>query len=245
MRFFMRTCERCGKSYPSLFYFATPTICKHCFEQLPSEEKQVLQKLSDEFLSTQSIAMRIGFGKRFLSAFIDSLVIITILIVVYKFNGFIENYLNFLNEIRGYATDQATIIALQNEFFRDNKLNFLYPSILSLIYYFSEILWGASLGKYILGLKIANSNGKFAHTSTLFTRYVVKNSTSIIGILWITTNFSFLNTLNSLVGLVILFGFLLILTRNRQDLQDIIAKTAVFRSEELTEYNYKIGQQSE
>lgn len=241
----MLTCERCGKSYPSLYYFATPTICKHCYEQLLPEEKQVLQKLSDEFRSTQIITMRVGFGKRFLSAFIDSLVIITILIIIYKFNGFIENYLNFVNEIREFVTEQATITALQNEFFRNNKWNFLYPSILSLVYYFSEILWGASLGKYVLDLKIANSNGKFASTSTLLTRYIVKNSTSIIGALWILTNSSFLNTLNSLVGLVILFGFFLILTRNRQDLQDIIAKTAVFRSEELIEYNHKIEQQSE
>lgn len=241
----MRTCERCGKSYPSLYYFATPTICKHCFEQLPFEEKQILQKLSDEFLTSQIFTKRVGFGKRFLSAFIDSLVIITIVIVVYKFNGFIESYLNFINEIREYATDQAMITAIQNEFFRDNKWNFLYPSILSLFYYLSEALWGASLGKYVLGLKIADSNGKFASTSTLLTRYIVKNSTSIIGILWIITNISILNTLNSLVGLVILFGFLLILTRNRQDLQDIIAKTAVFRFEELPEYNNRIGQQSE
>ncbi|MGQ9819320.1 MAG: RDD family protein [Candidatus Kapaibacteriales bacterium] len=238
----MQTCERCGKSYPSSYYFATPTICKHCFEKLSLEEKQTLQKLSYEFLSNQSIAMRVGFGKRFLSAFIDSLVIITIVIVVYKFNGFIETYLNFINEIREYAIDQATITALQNEFFRDNKWNFLYPSILALIYYLSEILWGVSLGKYLLGLKIANSNGSYSSSLTLLIRYIVKNSTSFIGIIWIFTNLSFLNALNSLVGLVILFGFLLILTRRRQDLQDLIAKTAVFRADELKEYNNKIEQ---
>lgn len=241
----MLNCERCGKSYPSYYYFATPTICKKCFEELPTEEKNQLQRLSDDFTFKQIRELRVGFGKRFLSALVDVLVIIAVILVVYKFTGFIDSYLNFINEIREIATDQAAITALQNEFFRDNKWNFLFPSLFSLIYYLPEVLWGVSLGKYLLGLQIAMANGNFATHSTLFLRYSIKNSTSFIGILWILTNYSILNTLNSIVGLIILFGFFLILSHNRQDLQDIIAKTAVFRVDELMQYNDKNKQESE
>lgn len=42
-----------------------------------------------------------------------------------------------------------------------------------------------------------------------------------------------LNTVNTIIGLVILLGFFLILGKNRQDIQDIVAKTAVFKKEDL------------
>lgn len=233
----MPTCEKCGKSYPSYYYFATPTICKNCFEDLPNKEKEVLKRLSDEFRSTQVGLMRVGFGKRFLSAFVDTIIIITLILVIYKFNGFLDEYVNFINEVKESANDPTTVSVLQNEFLSDNKLNFFYPSLITLIYYLSEVFWGISLGKFFLGLKIANSNGTFATKPTLILRFIVKNSTSIIGLLWIITNLSIINVLNSYIGLVILFGFLLILTRNRQDLQDILAKTAVYKVEDLYEFN--------
>ena len=32
-------CEKCGKNYPSSYYFATDTICRECFAKLTPEEK--------------------------------------------------------------------------------------------------------------------------------------------------------------------------------------------------------------
>lgn len=34
-------CERCGKEYPSRYYFRTRTICHTCFGQLTPEEKKI------------------------------------------------------------------------------------------------------------------------------------------------------------------------------------------------------------
>ena len=33
-------CKRCGKEFPSIYYFKTDTICIECFKILPPEEQQ-------------------------------------------------------------------------------------------------------------------------------------------------------------------------------------------------------------
>lgn len=33
-------CERCGREFPSLYYFRTRTICNECFAQLSPEERK-------------------------------------------------------------------------------------------------------------------------------------------------------------------------------------------------------------
>ena len=37
-------CEKCGKEYPSDYYFETNTICKSCFEKLNEKEKMKAYK---------------------------------------------------------------------------------------------------------------------------------------------------------------------------------------------------------
>ncbi len=226
-------CEKCHNDYPSTYYFATPTICKQCFAQLPEEEQRALSGLSKDYTGMQSLELRVGFGKRFLAAFVDSLIILAILVVFYKYNGFFEAYFELINEFKEAGTDAAAVAAIQNEFFAQNKLNFLIPSILSLVYYLLEIFKGAAVGKMLLNLRIANSNGSEAANSTLLLRYLVKNASSIIAILWVISGSMLLNTVNTVIGLVILLGFFLVLGKNRQDIQDIVARTAVFKNEDL------------
>ncbi len=225
-------CEKCKNDYPSTFYFATPTICKKCFEQLPIEEQNALSNLRNNFTSLQTIELRQGFGKRFLSALIDVLIVLAIVLAIYKFNGFLESYFDLFSLYREYPEEINT---LQTQFIEQNKFNFLIPSFITLVYYLLEIFFAASLGKMALNLKIARTDAKPADSKTLWIRYLVKNSTSIISILWIITGLTLLNTINTLLGLVLIFGFLLILSRNKQNIQDIIAKTAVYRVQDLDE----------
>ena len=37
-------CEKCGKDFPSDYYFKTNTICKSCFEALNEEDKKLAYK---------------------------------------------------------------------------------------------------------------------------------------------------------------------------------------------------------
>lgn len=37
-------CERCGRDYPSGYYFATPTICRECYAKLSPEEQRAAKQ---------------------------------------------------------------------------------------------------------------------------------------------------------------------------------------------------------
>lgn len=225
-------CEKCQNDYPATYYFATPTICKSCFEKLPAEEKERLSQISKNYASVQTLNLRVGFGKRFLAALIDTLILAVLVLIFFKFSGFFESYLDFFREI-GELGDTDAIKNLQDDFIRGNRLNFAFPAILYLLYFLSEVFTGASLGKYLLGLKIAKINGEPADSNSLWLRYIVKNSGSLLTLLWVATMLQFFYILNSMFGFTIFFGFLLILGRNKQNLQDMVAKTAVFKVEDL------------
>jgi len=228
-------CEKCQNDYPSTFYFATPTICKACFEKLPEEEKRRLLNLQKEFTNLQSLELRAKFGKRFLASLVDFLLVAVIILVIYKFNGFLDAYGELFQDIRNAGADAELINSLQNEFYRSNLINMAIPSFISFLYFLSEALIGISLGKYILGLKIAKSNGEVALAKQLWIRYIVKNSTGVLTLFWLMTNLSIINIINTIWGFVLFFGFFLILTQNRQNIQDIVAKTAVFKVDDLEE----------
>lgn len=228
-------CEKCQNDYPSNYYFATPTICKSCFSKLPPDEQNELASIYDEFKTEQAIELRVNFSKRFLASFIDVLILFAILIAFYKFVGFFDSYFNFIQEIKDIANDTQAIKELQEEFFKSNAINFAFPGIIYLFYFLSEAIGGISLGKYLLGLKIGNLSGEKASTKSLWIRYLVKNSSGIMTILWLITQVSLFNLFNSVLGLTLFFGFFLILGRNRQNLQDMIAKTAVYKAEYLEE----------
>ncbi len=229
-------CEKCGNDYPSTYYFATPTICKKCFENLPEEEKQKLWNLKSDFTNEQSLELRAKFGKRFLAAFVDFLLISVIVLVIYKFNGFLSAYGELIQEFRAAGTDREAIKLIQEEFFRNNAFNLVIPSIITFLYFLSEGFVGVSLGKYILGLVIAKSSGEKATPNELWVRYIVKNSSGVLNILWVLTGLSFIYTINSVWGIVLFLGFFLILSRNRQNIQDIVAKTALFKVDDLESF---------
>ncbi len=229
-------CEKCGNDYPSTYYFATPTICKKCFENLPQEEKQRLLNLKSSYTNEQSLELRAKFGKRFLASLVDFLLISVIVLLIYKFNGFLKAYGELFQEIRAAGTDRETIRLIQEGFYRNNALNLVIPSIITFLYFLSEAFAGVSLGKYILGLVIAKSSGEKATPKDLWLRYIVKNSSGVLNILWVLTGLSFIYTINSIWGIVLFLGFFLILNRNRQNIQDIVAKTALFKVDDLESF---------
>lgn len=233
-------CEKCNNDYPSTYYFATPTICKSCYEKLPEEEKQSLSKLVQVYSNEQTIQFRATFGKRLLAALVDTLILVVIILAVYKISGFFDSQMEYFQSLKEYATDPEALKEYQEQYLRSNRIYFAFPAILNLIYFLSEAFYGVSLGKYLLGLKIAKFNTEPAEKKQLWIRYLVKNSANIMMLFWTVTLFSFFNILNTILGLAVFFGFLLILGSNRQNLQDIIAKTAVFKTDVLDELtNFK------
>ncbi len=228
-------CEKCQNEYPSIYFFATPTICKRCFSKLPIEEQNKLANIQNEFKKEQSLELRVSFSKRFFASLIDMVILIVIILLFYNSVGFFDAYSNMLQEIKEIAGDRQAIKEFQEEFFRSNATNLAFPVALNLIYFLSEAIAGVSFGKYILGLRIGSLRGEKASKKSLWIRYLVKNSSGIITLLWLVLQSSFLSLLNSILVSTLYLGFFLILGRNRQNIQDIIAGTAVYMYEDLEE----------
>ena len=68
-------CEKCENEYPSPYYFATPTICKSCFENMSSEEQAEYQTQLIEREFYDEFEVRVGFGRRFGAAILDLLIL--------------------------------------------------------------------------------------------------------------------------------------------------------------------------
>ncbi len=47
-------CSRCGKEYPSRYYFKAPTVCNDCWETLSPEEQKSARQASNEIMTSTS-----------------------------------------------------------------------------------------------------------------------------------------------------------------------------------------------
>lgn len=102
-------------------------------------------------------------------------------------------------------------------------------SLLALGYASLEIFLARSVGKMALGLIIRSENAAPAPVGQLATRYVVKYSGSILGLLMFITGVEILGMLGNIASLVIVIGCFFVLGQKRQAFHDMIAKTAVYK----------------
>ncbi|MGA2296099.1 MAG: RDD family protein [FCB group bacterium] len=219
-------CEKCGNEYPSQYYFATPTICRSCFEKLSEQEKQSLQS-SLVMQCNDEMEMRVGFGRRLGAALIDWF-ISTLLVAIAIFAT------GIFNEFKDSLMQMLTNPELMKEF----QLAIMPISfIITFMYYSLEVVLAATPGKLILGIQIANQDRTYASTFTLFLRFIYKHMETILALLAFLTVIKPIDILSSIVSLAIFVGFFFVLGRKRQAFHDMFAKTAVFYKSEILERN--------
>ncbi len=108
-------------------------------------------------------------------------------------------------------------------------------TVVALLYFLMEGFLGWTLGKRILGLQIGTEDGKKAPTSTLLKRWAIKNSSFLLSIVgYITGVTLFSSVLSPIAALAIFIGCFFVLGEARQALHDKLAKTAVFRIQDLS-----------
>jgi len=111
-------------------------------------------------------------------------------------------------------------------------LGFILAAVLiGSVYFLVEGFTGYTLGKLILGIRIANEDGTQAAVPTLLGRYAIKNAGSLLRLLSVFTGMTALASIGGLAGLVVFVGCFLTLGAKRQALHDQIMKTAVFPKE--------------
>ena len=102
----------------------------------------------------------------------------------------------------------------------------LVASFLAIGYTFIEAFTGASPGKRVMGLQVAREDGSAGDTKLYLLRWALKNSGSLLQFV--------LPVISTVVSLVFFFGCFATLSDKKQALHDIIAKTAVYKKDDIT-----------
>jgi len=100
--------------------------------------------------------------------------------------------------------------------------------LIGTVYFLIEGFTGYTLGKLILGIRVASDDGTAAPLTKLLGRYVIKNIAYVLGLAAALTGVRVLATLGNLGGLIILVGCFFVLGMKRQAFHDMIMGTAVY-----------------
>ncbi|MBD3287376.1 hypothetical protein GF337_01115 [candidate division KSB1 bacterium] len=154
---------------------------------------------------------RIGFGKRFIAAIFDVIILVLLLHLLSWILG---------NDIMRSPVDlKGGIQAFQ------------FSHLLVVLLYFTlEIFLAATPGKLALRLKIKNESNQAASAQALLIRYLIKHSGNIFTLLFILTQVRIFWFLSTIIGFIVFIGCFMVFTASRQALHDKIAKTAVYQS---------------
>jgi uncharacterized RDD family membrane protein YckC len=179
--------------------------------------------------ATEIAVKRQGFGIRLGAWALDYLFIVIISTILYQ--GFGDSMNSFIEGKLPPNIDDMP------EEFGNFMVTFMKGAILAgfvyFIYYAQEAFLGVTPGKMLVGIKIGTQDGTTATLATLFTRWIIKLSASLMGIIALLTGTSSLDILTNILSLIIFIGCFFVLGEKRQSFHDMISKTAVFKKSEL------------
>ncbi|WP_299250143.1 RDD family protein [uncultured Cytophaga sp.] len=176
---------------------------------------------------------RVDFGTRLAALLLDVLIIFGISFVAAPIiGGFLGAAVATAGAETMGGTDPAAAAAVGGFLGSLMALMVVVPTIY-VVYYLIEGLTGLTLGKLILGIKVANQDGTAAPVGTLMTRWAVKSSGNILTILGTILGISILGSIGGYVGLIIFVGCFMVLGAKKQAIHDMVAKTAVFKKSDI------------
>jgi Flp pilus assembly protein TadD/uncharacterized RDD family membrane protein YckC len=171
-------------------------------------------------------AERIGFGLRLVGTVIDLILVTGLSIATGIFGGaYIGRLLG--GAVQGSEAGGLGLVAGGFLGFFGGII--LVAPVLGTLYYLVEGLTGWTLGKLILGQRIANSDGTKAGVGTLLDRYAIKNIGWILWLIGAVLGGKIYMMLSGIAGLVVFLGCFMALGAERMALHDRVANTAVFR----------------
>jgi len=105
---------------------------------------------------------------------------------------------------------------------------FIAAAVIGIVYFLIEGFTGYTLGKLMLGIRVASDDGTSAGVGKLLTRYAIKNCNILLTVLAALSGVTALRTLGNLGGLLILVGCFFVLGMRKQAFHDMLAHTAVY-----------------
>jgi uncharacterized RDD family membrane protein YckC len=188
--------------------------------------------------TTASGAVRVGFWPRFAAGIID-LVLVWVIGVLIS-GAVVSAFPGYLTE--AIARSQAKIdpkVAAQMSAmlgFAQTMTRWLMgTAVVSVAYQLlTEGLFGRSLGKLMLGIRIADLNAHKAAVGRLLGRASLKQLSNLLVIVAMMTNKYVLSQVAQVPGWLFIIGCFFVFARNRRALHDWAAGTAVYRNSDVT-----------
>ncbi len=180
---------------------------------------------------------RIGFGPRLLVSLIDAAIMLTILPII-AWLLISTKAADFMIQ-KGYEalkSDEEAIEMIEKtmgEYFNFYLILIALLTTFGIVYNLIEGFFGASPGKMIMGLQVANADGSKGDINLYMKRWFIKNANAVLVIINLLVANAVLENIASIIGLVIFFGCFAALGDKKQALHDIIANTAVYKRKEL------------
>jgi uncharacterized RDD family membrane protein YckC len=188
-----------------------------------NNDQQKYLNMMPDYSEINPYEYRIGFGKRLLAYIIDLLIVSIIFAIILmttdKLDTLISAANNILSDLEGYTQEVMGIMPIYILF--------------SLVYYSLEGFIGATVGKLLIGIRIANDDRTHASLSKMLSRFAFKNIGIIFSLLTLITSISLFENIGTFLGLIIFVGCFFVLSSKKQAFHDSLAKTAVFYSDEI------------
>jgi uncharacterized RDD family membrane protein YckC len=182
---------------------------------------------------------RVGFGPRLAVMLIDAFFIMLLLpIVAYLLMSLGMTDFLYQKGIEALKADDAVIESLEKlmgDYFDLYLAIAATAASVAILYNFIEGFTGASPGKMILGLKIANQDGRAADVNVFMMRWLMKNFSAIFVVINLQLNSDIIQSIGSLFGFIIFVGCFFVLGEKKLALHDMLAKTAVYKTNEIIE----------
>lgn len=230
-------CNVCGNDYPSQGYFAVPGICDSCFKKMPIEQQNQIIAQAYNYDSFEEMTIserRVGFGRRLGALALDVLFCVIIYLTIFFLSGMYESQMLVAEKVRSQGLNFQLITQVGYEFIEQNMTTLLFMQFMFLLYFSLEVIVGATLGKVIVGIQVANEDGKPAKFIQLLSRFAYKYSAQIISIFTVVYYRStMLSLVQNLFYLTVIVGCFFALSKTKLALHDRIFKTAVFKKSEL------------
>ena len=176
---------------------------------------------------------RIGFGPRFLASLIDMILsfIAGSILAFTKVFSFIDLSNSAYFNSQNLKDIEISLEMVGSDISFSNIQVWLLGYVVgSILYSLIEGITGASPGKRVLKIVIANQDGSEGNYILFMSRWAIKNISNLMSLLIIITGSLSIQFLSSIFGWIIFLGCFLVLASHRQALHDKIVKTAVFNS---------------
>ena len=176
---------------------------------------------------------RIGFGPRLVASIIDMILsfIVGSILAFTKVLSFVDlsNSAYFNSQDFNYIETSLDIFGSDISL-SDVQIWILGFYLGTVVYTLIEGVTGASPGKRVMKILIANEDGSEGDVTLFMSRWAIKNIANLISLLMIATGSISLQWVSSILDWVVILGCFLVLASHHQALHDKIVKTAVFNS---------------